>query len=253
MHVPVNRCRSKISESGPKTTTWHYSWSVMNQPSNDASAPPQPAQAGGGPLQPANPGQRPKVLIAAAIPILIVVVLLIWGTVRTGGQRGRPGINDTFGDVVVPTGLAKDFQLNLLDGRTMRLSDLRGKVVVVDFWASWCNPCITEGPMLAEAYDEWRGRGVEFVGISIWDQQKDVAAFVLRNSTHYANGIDDRGQVAIDYGVKGIPEKFFITADGQLARKVIGPMSRAQLDSMLDKLTLQAVSTPQPVTTTSPP
>jgi cytochrome c biogenesis protein CcmG/thiol:disulfide interchange protein DsbE len=188
--------------------------------------------------------QRTKVLIAAGVPILLVVILLIWGTARTGGQRARPGINEVFGEVEVPAEMAKDFELTLLDGRTLRLSDLRGKVVMVDFWASWCNPCKVEGPMLAEAYDGWRESGVEFVGISIWDQQPDVEAFITLNRIKYQNGIDSTGQIAINYGVKGIPEKFFITADGRLARKVIGPMTRAKLDSILEKLTLAAILAP---------
>ncbi len=209
-----------------------------------AQATPDPA----GPHLPRTRAisQRTKVLIAAGVPILLVAALLIWGTTRTGGKQGRPGVNDVFGEVSVIAAPAKDFQLQTLDGRTLRLSDLRGKVVMVDFWASWWNPCRVESPMLAEAYDYWRERGVEFVGISIWDQRPAVEEFIALNRIRYTNGIDTTGQIAIDYGVKGIPEKFFVTASGQLAKKVIGPITRTRLDAILDALTLRALATPRP-------
>ncbi len=148
-----------------------------------------------------------------------------------------PGVNDVYGEASGPEQPAPDFEIKTIDGNTLRLSDYAGKVVMVDFWASWCSPCQVEGPVLANAYLNWKDLGVEFIGVAIWDDMGGVRQFMERNRTMFPLGIDEQGTVAISYGVKGIPEKFFIGADGRVLKKVIGPMTARQLDNLLSQLT----------------
>jgi cytochrome c biogenesis protein CcmG/thiol:disulfide interchange protein DsbE len=107
---------------------------------------------------------------------------------------------------------------------------------MVDFWSTWCPPCQREAPTLKEVYDEYRGRGVEFVGVAIWDQRNDVTEFVEQVGADYLLALDDRGLAAVEYGVRGIPEKYFIGPDGTLMRKYIGPMEADDLRRILDNL-----------------
>ena len=132
--------------------------------------------------------------------------------------------------------LAPDFTLAMPDGGALRLSDLRGRVVLLDFWASWCKPCRDEAPALAEAYREYQGQGVEFVGVNLWDDADDAQRFLREQGHEYPNGIDAEGKIAISYGVRGIPEKFFIDRDGLIVRKFSGPMNPALLGGILDDL-----------------
>ena len=90
---------------------------------------------------------------------------------------------------------------------------------------------------MAEAYRDWRERGVEFVGIALWDQDESVREFVAATGIEYLIGIDERGRIGVDFGVKGLPEKFFVMPDGEIVKKVIGPSSRSQLDRILTELT----------------
>jgi cytochrome c biogenesis protein CcmG/thiol:disulfide interchange protein DsbE len=187
--------------------------------------------------------RRTVFFLLSLIPIVLLVALFTWALARSGGNPGGLGINNKLGEVRIQPGPAPDFELALFNGQALRLSDLRGsdaiRVVMVDFWASWCPPCREEAPVLQQVYQEYQGRGVEFVGVAIWDGENEARRFLQRNSITYPNGLDPKGSIAIDYGVRGIPEKFFIGPDGTLVKKFIGPMTVERLRSILEEL-LQA-------------
>ena len=186
-------------------------------------------------------GQRRSVLIGVGVPVLLVLSLFVWGVAQNDGVAGRPGVNDNFGEVSISTDPMSDFELTTLSGEVVSIADYRGKVVMVDFWSSWCVPCRVEGPILSETYLKWRDRGVEFVGIAIWDSEGPVLDFIELHGIKYVNAIDASGLTAVDFGVTGIPEKFFINTEGEIVRKVIGPNTRETLDSILTDLTDDAL------------
>ena len=191
-------------------------------------------------------GQRRSVLIGVGVPVLLVLALFAWGVARNDGAAGRPGENYDFGEVDLSTDPTTDFTLTTLAGDVISLTDYRGKVVMIDFWSSWCAPCRAEGPVLSETYRTWRDRGVEFIGIAIWDSQGPVQDFIDLHGIEYVNGIDRSGLTAVDFGVTGIPEKFFVNTEGVIVRKVIGPNTRETLDSILTDLTNDALGIGQP-------
>ena len=196
-----------------------------NEPGVEPRAEPQ---AGG--------RKRYLLLLAAAIPVAALFSLLAWGVVRSGGTPGGFGINNSFGEVAVEPGPAPEFAADTLEGVPLVLSALRGRVVMLDFWSSWCPPCRREAPALAQVYREYLGSPVEFVGIAIWDDPGRVSTYVEEFDLPYPNVLDDRGRIAIDYGVSGIPEKFFIDPQGNLVREFVGPMEAEDLRSILDSL-----------------
>jgi len=175
-------------------------------------------------------------MLGSALPVGALFAILLWAMIQSDGVPGGLGVNSNFGEVNVSPAPAREFSLELLDGEDLDLSDLRGKVVKVDFWASWCPPCRQETPELVEVYQEYEGQPVEFVGVSIWGRREDAAQYVQQFGVTYPNGVDDKGVIAVDYGVRGIPEKFFISGDGVLLRKLVGPVRAADLRKVLEEL-----------------
>ena len=175
-------------------------------------------------------------MLGTTAPVLALLALLAWAVVQAGGNPGSLGVNQEFGQVGISPRIAKDFSLTTLDGATIDLAGLRGKVVMLDFWASWCAPCRYEAPDLARVYLDYADRAVEFVGVDIWDQRQDAIDHVDRYQITYPNGVDDRGMIAITYGVRGIPEKVFIDQDGVIVKKFVGPVDPETLRSTLNEL-----------------
>ena len=132
---------------------------------------------------------------------------------------------------------APSFTLTLFDGKVIRLEDLRGKAVLVNFWASWCVPCRAEARALESAWQKFKDRGVVFLGVNIQDKEEDGRAFMKEFAISYLNGRDESGKIAIDYGVWGIPETFFIDPQGRITYKHAGevrnPIILAKMDEAL--------------------
>jgi cytochrome c biogenesis protein CcmG/thiol:disulfide interchange protein DsbE len=134
------------------------------------------------------------------------------------------------------------FTLALFDGGTIRLEDLRGKVVFLNFWASWCVPCRAEAKDLEAAWKKYKDRGVVFLGVNIQDKEADARAFIQEFEITYLNGRDDTGRIAIDYGVWGIPETFFIDGQGRITYKHVGALGMPVITAKLDQALLGIVT-----------
>ncbi len=128
---------------------------------------------------------------------------------------------------------APDFTAVTFDGEEVNLSDLRGQIVVVNFWASWCTPCRDETPLL-EAVQDNLGDDVVLVGLNSGDTEDNARAFLDEFNVTYTVARDVNGSIAVDYGVTGMPETFVIDADGNYAVKYLGEVrSLEQLRGMV--------------------
>ena len=184
--------------------------------------------------------RRGWIMLGTAAVLIPLFALLAWAAVRQQGTPAGAGINAQFGQVRVSEARAADFALELGDGSTLRLSDLEGQVVMVDFWASWCGPCRQEAATLNRIYSAYADAPVEFVGVNVWDTPDAAEVFLVEFGVAYPAGIDEDGGIALEYGVRGIPEKFFIDADGVIRRKYVGPMPEDVLRGALDELLREA-------------
>lgn len=165
-----------------------------------------------------------KVLIpATAIPI---VALLAYGLTRDPNRIESP----------LPGREAFDFVSETLDGDTIGLADLRGKVVVMNFWASWCVACIEEHMYFIEAERQYVDRDFQMLGVVYQDSPENARRWMKMRGGDWPSLIDPNARIAIDYGVYGVPETYFIDKSGRVAFKQIGPVSRALLRQKVDSL-----------------
>ncbi|MDQ7843035.1 MAG: TlpA disulfide reductase family protein [Armatimonadota bacterium] len=117
---------------------------------------------------------------------------------------------------------APEFRLPRFDGGTLALSDLRGRAVVLNFWASWCVPCKDEAPLLERAWREYRDQGLVVVGVNIQDLEPEARRFIAQTGATYLQVRDRDGRVSRAYGTTGVPETFFIDRNGRIVSKFPG-------------------------------
>ena len=118
---------------------------------------------------------------------------------------------------------------SLADGALISLDQYKGKIVVLNFWSSWCIPCKEENPALADAWERYRGTEVVLIGIVFQDTAAAARDYTTRLGNTWPSAVDDSGQVALGYGVFGPPETYFIGADGVIAGRHIGPIDERTL------------------------
>lgn len=161
-------------------------------------------------------------IIAFAL-ILALLGLLAWGL-----RKVQAGPRDS--------GMAPDFTITGFDGRTVTLSQLRGQVVIVNFWASWCPPCREEAAYLEQTWRKYEGQGVVFIGVDWVDTEKEALAYIDEFDITYINGPDIGTRAAQAYNIQGVPETFFVAKNGELRGVHIGPLKSPQLDEKIEEL-----------------
>jgi cytochrome c biogenesis protein CcmG/thiol:disulfide interchange protein DsbE len=173
--------------------------------------------------------RRVKIALqAAAVAVVALLIgLLAWQVVRTDQGRALGSKVEAGQKPMAPV-----FDLeNLEGGGSVSLADFRGKVVVLNFWASWCAPCKDEAPELEAAWQRWRDRGVVVIGVDQQDLSSDARRFVDRYDLTYPSLHDKHQWTWGRYGLSGLPETWFVDREGRLVGEhVEGPVSAEELD-----------------------
>ena len=168
---------------------------------------------------------RAWLVLAALLPL---VLLAGWAALLLSRDAGPGGA--TIGSE------APEFAVADLDGNPIRLSDLRGRPVIVNFWASWCGPCVEEFPLLNAAATLHERDGLALVGIVFRDNSEAARAFMQRMGATWPAAMDPGEDIAERYGIYGPPETFFIDSEGVVAARQIGPLGQADLERHLTSI-----------------
>lgn len=177
----------------------------------------------------AGRGGLPLGGILAAVGLLALFALLGAGLIRT--NQSQP-----------TSGGAPDFTLTLYTGydsgygQSLALGQLRGKVVIVNFWASWCVPCRDEADLLERTWRQYKDRGLVLVGVGYNDTEPEALKYLQEFGITYPNGPDLRNVISPKYRIQGVPETFFVDRGGNIVHTEIGPLTDAKLNQVLGPL-----------------
>lgn len=173
--------------------------------------------------------------------VVIYAISANGGTSRTTrdpreSQVSTPGVASVGKD-------APAFDLRTLDGTRVQLAALRGRPVIVNFWASWCAPCRQEFPLLVDALAKYRKDRLAVVGVVYQDIPDEARAFAKQMKATWPLGLDSDRNTALAYGVRAIPQTFFITPTGVINQRIFGLRSAEGLDHEIDRIVRRQSST----------
>ncbi len=157
-------------------------------------------------------------------PVLIVCLLFIQGC-------GDDGDNNFFVNEPAP-----DFSMALFTGGEFRLADHKGKPALINFFASWCIPCGKESPVLEKIYQEYRRKGVTFVGVAVNDTETKAKGFIEKFGLTFPAGLDKTGEIKDAYSLYGMPSTYFVDKEGIISYFHPGGVTERLLKHELDKL-----------------
>jgi thiol-disulfide isomerase/thioredoxin len=239
-------CGAALNEGAPpEVASGAPSCEACGMPLGPLPAETQGAEAAGFPMQGASlprKNRNPLALLVAAVVIAGMLYAGFHFARRAGGESAEQ---------VMKNRPAPDFTLQTLDGKTMRLSDWRGKAVLLNFWATWCGPCKIETPWLVELQNQYGSQGLQIVGVAMDDSGKDeIARFVKEMGMNYPVLLGKEAVGDAYGGVPYLPESFFIGRDGKIVAKIMGIDSRSAIEQGIKKAlnthALAAGATPQP-------
>ena len=156
-------------------------------------------------------------------------IIFLLAIIISGCKRDNENTNVNIGSY------APKFALTDLSKKTINLDDYKGKKVILNFWATWCPPCVNEMPLLQEVYNNRKGEGIEVIGINYNEDYERVKKFISEKGVVFTILIDSDLKVSMDYGVIGLPVTFFIDREGRIKEKFKGELNKKLIEDILNR------------------
>ena len=170
--------------------------------------------------------RRTRLLAGLVAVVAIIVVLLMTGLGRDPSVFASPLVGRA----------APNFTLPQLDGPPVTLAKLRGQIVVINFWASWCTECQVEQAALDQTWQQFQDSGVVVLGIDFQDTADAARSYVRTDAVAYPVVEDASSTTALAYGLRGVPETFVVSRSGRIVRHVIGPVDPVALAGEINSM-----------------